>query len=122
MSTQGDAVSKRLTGRQVALAVGVPLVLIAGLFVGIAASGGGDGNPQGSAVSACEDAVRDRLKAPKGAGFQSGATEVQPDIWRVVGSVDAQNGFGAKVRSDFVCTVTWFASSKTAEVQGVTIG
>jgi len=55
----------------------------------------------------CQDFVKERLKAPVTASFADvdtsggAATGVA-----VTGSVDAENTFGAKVRSTFTCTVT----------------
>lgn len=98
-----------------------PALLIGGCTVGVIASGGGDGNPQGHVQSACEQAVKARLKAPGSASFHTGATEVKPQIWRVVGDVDATNSFGGSVRTPFTCSVVW-QSDKTAEVVAVTVG
>lgn len=93
------------------------LVAAAGLLV---LAGCGDGNPEGSAIVTCEDAVKARLKAPSSADFHSGATETKPGVWRVVGDVDAENSFGAKIRTGFVCTVVWDKPTKTAVLGGVT--
>lgn len=96
----------------------LPAVLI---VVGVtlwAARGGGDGNPQGHVVTACQDAVKGKLKAPSSASFHTGATESKPRIWRVVGDVDATNSFGGSVRTEFSCTVVWH-EDETAEVVGV---
>ncbi len=61
------------------------------------------------AKSACHDAVRVRLKAPAGAVFgpideygNSGNNEVR----EIRGSVDSQNGFGATLRAQYVCSVS----------------
>lgn len=59
----------------------------------------------------CQEFVKDRLKAPASAEFPW-ASE---DRWKhlgdgkylVNGYVDAQNAFGAKLRTNFVCTVQW---------------
>lgn len=111
---------KQFTGRQWAL-IASPALLIGVGLVAWAASGGGDGNPVGHVQSACESAVKVKLKAPGSASFHTGATESKPGIWRVVGDVDATNSFGGEVRTSFTCTVVW-QSDKTAEVVGVTVG
>lgn len=97
-----------------------PAVLIAGGLTVWAVSGGGDGNPEGSVITACEDAVKGRLKAPSSVSFHTGATETKPGIWRVVGDVDATNSFGGEVRTEFTCTVVW-QSDQSAEVVGVNV-
>lgn len=56
------------------------------------------------AQSACEDWVRDQLKAPSTADF-TGVTTVGSGPWVVTGSVDAQNSFGAKIRNTWTCNV-----------------
>jgi len=59
----------------------------------------------------CEDFVRQRLKAPASAkfghaGLSDEAAHAQPDSsYRVSGWVDAINGYGAQLRSDYVCVV-----------------
>lgn len=108
------------TGRQWLLIASPALLIVVGL-VWWAASGGGDGNPRAHVQSACEQAVKARLKAPSSASFHTGATESKPGIWRVVGDVDATNSYGGEVRTQFTCSVVWQAD-KTAEVVGVTVG
>src|SRR5579871_6739632 len=49
-------------------------------------------------------AVERVLKAPSTADFHSLRATKQGDVWTVAGSVDAQNSFGATIRSDFVCS------------------
>lgn len=84
-------------------------------------AGCGDGNPEGNAITTCEDAVEARLKAPSTADFHSSASETKPGVWRVVGAVDAQNSFGAKIRTGFYCTVVWDKATKSALLGGVTL-
>lgn len=104
----------------------VPALLVAGGLSWLAlGSGGGepdphDGNPQSHVQTACESAVKAKLKAPGSASFHAGATESKPRIWRVVGDVDATNSFGGSVRTGFSCTVVWH-EDETAEVVGVNI-
>lgn len=69
-----------------------------------------------SAEVMCEDFVKERLTSPGTADFPGpldsdyATTEVlshtKPWKYRVTGVVDSQNGFGATVRSDYVCTVS----------------
>lgn len=119
MSTQaGD--DRKLTGRHWAIIGGVGVaafvIVLALMFAG------GGGNEQRDVTTACEQAVKARLKAPASADFDTSATESSPDRWTVSGSVDAQNSFGAKIRSSFSCRVAWVPSSKTAVLQSADVG
>jgi len=55
--------------------------------------------------------VTDRLKSPSTAEFSSQNQEIiiQKDdsTWVVTGHVDSQNGFGAMIRSSFICEITY---------------
>jgi hypothetical protein len=57
----------------------------------------------------CEAAVKDRLKSPASAAFPFGLAaqaKVTGDrTYQIVSHVDSQNGFGAMLRSRFICTV-----------------
>jgi hypothetical protein len=67
-----------------------------------------DGGAGGSAASACEDLVADRLRAPATADFPGTSAYTitgSGDTYTVAGYVDAENGFGAFIRSDWTCTV-----------------
>lgn len=56
------------------------------------------------AKALCRGAVRNSLKAPSTADFVSmTAKETTPGRWTVGGQVDAQNSFGAMIRSYYVC-------------------
>jgi hypothetical protein len=61
----------------------------------------------GMAELMCEDFVTDRLKAPSTADFPGADSVVPagPDMWTVSASVDSENGFGAMIRTDYLCTV-----------------
>lgn len=62
-----------------------------------------DPNNKYEAISQCEHAVKKRLKSPTTAEFDLTATGY--GTWTVTGTVDAENSFGAKVRSDVQCSV-----------------
>jgi hypothetical protein len=59
----------------------------------------------------CEHAVKDRLKAPGSADFPFGhgtsVVSAGPNTFRLVSYVDAQNAFGANLRTNFVCEAKW---------------
>jgi len=69
-----------------------------------------------SASIMCERFVTNRLKAPSTAKFAPyreliittyGKNEGVKDAFRVIGYVDAQNGFGAMLRNDYTCDVQY---------------
>lgn len=74
-----------------------------------------------SAHAACAEFTRDRLKSPATADFPEyddrGVTISHAgDTWTVRSFVDAENSFGANIRTDFVCVVeargdTWYLES-----------
>lgn len=58
------------------------------------------------AQAGCQEFVERRLKAPATAEFGSWNAEPDPGSangWVVSGVVDAENSFGAKIRSTFTC-------------------
>ncbi len=58
------------------------------------------------AEAQCEDFVKARLKSPATAEFSDETTAGGGARWTITGVVDAENSFGAKVRSNYVCIVT----------------
>jgi hypothetical protein len=77
-----------------------------------------------TAFDMCKQSVRSKLKAPTTAKFRDYFGDQAPSIsgtgdgpYTVVSTVDSQNGFGAMIRSSFVCTAEyigndqWHASS-----------
>jgi hypothetical protein len=66
-----------------------------------------DTDSGGMAEVMCEEFVTERLKAPSSAEFP-GADLVEPlggDQYQVTAAVDSQNGFGAMIRTGYVCTI-----------------
>src|SRR5262245_35790666 len=78
-----------------------------------------------AAYVACKNAVQTRLKAPSSADFSSftGSQVVLKDAfnYEVAGSVDAQNSFGAKLRSNFSCIVDASDNAESPSVHSVKI-
>jgi len=71
-------------------------------------SGGGGGRNEGMAKVMCDHFIKDRLKAPSSADFSgifSTTITGSGDDYTVVGTVDAENSFGAKLRSNYTCEV-----------------
>jgi hypothetical protein len=60
------------------------------------------------AWNVCHQFVEDRLKAPSTADFED-VDEYKASnsagVWTIVGWVDSENSFGAKIRTDYVCKV-----------------
>lgn len=62
--------------------------------------------PPREARAACTEWVEGNLKAPSTAEFTDVETTSKGDgRYEVTGSVDAENGFGAKLRVNFSCAV-----------------
>ena len=82
----------------------VALAVVASIF----APDGPPGDPIGAYVF-CENVVEDRLRAPATAQFagynEEDVAHISEGVWRVESYVDAQNGFGAMLRSDWSCEV-----------------
>ena len=58
------------------------------------------------AANACEKTfIADRLKAPSTAKYTNVRTSESGGTYTVMGYVDAQNSFGAQIRSNFTCIV-----------------
>ena len=75
-------------------------------------TGSGEKGSKASASVYCEQAVKNRLRAPKTAEFAGSwltKTEFVKDLgggkFEMRSYVDAQNGFGAMVRNNFVCEI-----------------
>lgn len=81
------------------------------------------GHDKFDAFVIAENAVKDKLKSPSTAQFCT-TTEAtigrNDNTWTVKGWVDAQNGYGATVRANFVVTFT-FASKDTYSVALCTV-
>lgn len=111
-------------------------VVILVILIGVTAelSGGGDspaapgGDGPGStsveredtateldAYAMCKEFVKDRLRAPATAGFPlsyEATITGGPDRWRVESHVDAENGFGANIRSEYRCQVRYLGDDQ----------
>jgi hypothetical protein len=85
--------------------------IAAGLLVGLALplTACGDHKPDDyDAYAACENWVGEQLRAPSTADFSghNGSKITETDNgYDISGYVDAQNGFGAQIRTDWSCSV-----------------
>ena len=114
--TADDLAVERRGKRGAWIAIGVVAAVIT--VASIAAGSGSDSESSdaspGLAFVMCKDFVKDRLKAPATATFRNfydddgevSVTGSGDGPYRVVSTVDSENGFGAKIRSRFSCTVT----------------
>ncbi|KQY41865.1 hypothetical protein [Cellulomonas sp. Root137] len=87
--------------------LGMTAVVIA-LAVSCSVAGGGDNDRAPSKYEAevqCQDWVRDKLKAPSTAEFSETRSTGGPASWTISGAVDAENGFGAMLRSSWTCNI-----------------
>jgi len=88
---------------------GIAIAVLLGLIVWVAVNSAGgskseyDANNPAEATAQCEARIERLLKAPDTAKFDSSATG--SGTWTVSGSVDSENGFGARLRSEYQCTV-----------------
>lgn len=115
--TPEEAAAKKASKRRTniwAAAIGISAVLACGIYATVSHSSSNPATNRGTnAVAQCETAVKNQLKAPATAKF-SGEDYIDEDpTWLVTGSVDAQNGFGALLRSAFNCTLTRSGESFT---------
>jgi hypothetical protein len=95
----------------IAVAAVVVVVLIAA-FTASSEPGESD------ARSECESFIDSRLKAPATADYNLVASQ-DGEQWTVTGTVDSENGFGAKVRSDVTCELHF--EGDTAYLDDITI-
>lgn len=71
----------------------------------------------------CEDNVERQLKAPSTASHQKGTTTgSKASGWIITGSTDAQNSFGATVRTRWTCDADWNESTQEASAGARLIG
>lgn len=120
MDGEVDVEQKRKERRVTLVVFGVLGVAIAILAWSATLPGGGS-SPGDSreAVAQCEGFADKRLKAPATADYNLSATE-SDGAWRVVGTVDSENSFGAKVRSDVRCVMHF--TSDQAVLDDISVG
>lgn len=86
----------------------IPLILIISLVCLLASSCSGEkdsnGNNKTWALATAQEIVSSRLKSPSSAKFSwpdETSVSLSGNTWTVRGWVDAQNGFGASIRSNY---------------------
>lgn len=86
--------------------VAVPVLFVGGCFALLAFAPEDDGNSGGAALVACHNSVKAQLRSPGTAKFNDDSMTEVGERWVIRGSVDAENAFGATVRTRFVCEGT----------------
>ncbi len=105
----GKFVNHGASGPITLVALALVILLVVGIFGGLdSRSDPKIDRDRIEAITACELAVKARLKSPTTAKFSNKrAVQVgSSNTWIAGGSVDAQNSFGATIRSDYRCRVT----------------
>lgn len=98
----------------------VPLLAAASILT--ACSTGGPPSTEDLKLDAqrvCHGFVKDRLKSPSTAKFSQDQTTGSGMAWEVQGAVDAQNSFGAALRSTYDCRVTYDTVSNKWTLQAL---
>jgi hypothetical protein len=95
----------RYTGILIAVGLFV-LACVVACIVGVALDGTQTDQDKRYAISACQNAVKDLLKAPTTATFENGTNEKSVGTWDVAGRVTAQNSYGAALTEPFICLAT----------------
>lgn len=85
-------------------------IFLAVVIVGAALSDDGNGDPRADekypadeARYACQAWVKDGLKAPATAKFSGNGATGSDGNWTITGTVDAENSFGALIRTTWTC-------------------
>lgn len=85
----------------------IGIVVVATVLFSMLGGSEEDDNKVG-AIVVCEQFVEQRLRSPGSADFQTANSDrvrVSGDTFVYSAFVDSQNGFGAELRTDFICTV-----------------
>lgn len=99
--------------------IAVPVIAFAIYSATRDKSGDADELREVQAQRACEDQVREQLKSPSSASFSNITATGSGASWDVYGSVDAENAFGATIRSDFSCDVRFTGNTVGVIVSGL---
>ena len=84
----------------------VALVIVLAVSCSFMGGNGGDSPPTSfEAERQCQAWVRDQLRAPSTAEFSQTTSTGGSSSWAVSGVVDAENGFGAMLRTSWTCDI-----------------
>jgi hypothetical protein len=116
---QGDDAASADTAKNAkgcGLGCGGALFALLVLVIAFSCSGGSEDEWEPTSAEArvvCEDWVRAKLKSPASADFGSvNASGAGNGPYTVTGTVDAENSFGASLRTAWTCDVRWDASTE----------
>lgn len=99
------------------LGIGAALVVTAAVAAA-AVTAGRTGPGTDDLIQQCRNEVKSHLKAPATAQFTGEKiTQLDNNQSRVDGAVDAQNGFGALVRSHYTCTAVPYQNESWTVVE-----
>jgi hypothetical protein len=80
------------------------LLVIGGLSSMCGGAGSSSAGDEYGAADACRTWVKDQLKAPSTANFEDESVS-GTGPWTIIGTVDAENSFGANLRQRWTCSV-----------------
>lgn len=83
---------------------GLTVLLLAGCGSGVTSGDTGNGVEPSQVQEVCHNRVLDHLKAPSTADFGGDTVTGSEPNWYDDGYVDAENSFGAKIRTSYTCT------------------
>lgn len=89
------------------------IALVLAILIGCSAIVGNKKSPDGDPVEfyvVCQSWVEQQLRSPSTADFPASSSQGISNVgkeWKVASYVDAQNGFGAIVRTRFNCSATY---------------
>lgn len=87
--------------------VSIPVVIFAIIMIiGMTSNDSSGREAQYSAERACKSHVSSLLKAPSTASIKVTSSTENSDGWSFGGTVDAENSFGASIRSTWVCNAS----------------
>jgi hypothetical protein len=96
------------------IGVGLFVLLVVG---GLSQCLGGGGGDEDGAIAYCHQFVERELQSPSSADFPSFTDHQVSTLgeahWRVSSYVDAENAFGASLREDWSCEVTYDEAGET---------
>lgn len=73
-----------------------------------------------AAIDVCHQEVEEQLRAPATAEWPGDETVThRGNEYTVSGAVDSENGFGALIRTEWVCTATWVEANRWNPVVAV---
>ena len=121
-SSEPPPAKPKASGAAIGCGTVLALIIVGGIVSCVASlNSGGSSNDHGvdriEAQLACQDFVKEKLKAPATAKFSGQQTNVAGvNQWTVTGLVDAENSFGAMLRSNWTCSIrldgdTWRATT-----------